>query len=207
MDKIERIKEFVKEKLKGEATGHDYWHALRVWKNTKQIGEGMDVDKEVVEISALVHDLIDEKVEQRMGKNELEKKLEEFGVDKEKIEKIIFVIDNISFSKNVPKEKLSLEAKIVQDADKLDALGAIGIARVFAYSGKAGRPIYDPEIKVEFNKERRIRSKTAINHFYEKLFLLKEEMNTEKAKEIAEKREQFMVEFLRRFFEEWEGRN
>ena len=203
-DKIQKIKEFVKEKSKGEASGHDYYHALRVWRNAKEIAKDFrGIDYEVVEISALVHDLVDDKVN-LMTREELVDKLREFGVDEEKIHSIMDVVDKISFRKNVPKEELSIEARIVQDADRLDALGAIGIARVFAYSGKAGRPIYDPDINPEMGS--RGKSKTAINHFYEKLFLIKEELNTDKAKRIAERRERVMVEFLEEFFEEWEGR-
>ena len=204
MEKIEKIKEFVEELSKGESTGHDYFHAIRVWKNAKEIAKDYEVDMEIVEVSALVHDLIDEKFENFIEKGELKQKLIEFGF-KEKVDEIMDIIDSISFRKNVDKDKLSLEAKIVQDADRLDALGAIGIARVFAYSGKTRRPIHNPQIKPELNKIGN-KSKTAINHFYEKLFLLKEMMNTKKAREIAEKREEFMLKFLEQFFEEWEGR-
>ncbi len=203
MELIQEVNEFVRELSEGEGTGHDYYHALRVWRNAKEIAKDFDVDMEVIEISALIHDLIDEKVE-LISKDELIKKLRDFGVEDKKIQQVMDVVEKISFSKNIPKDELSLEAKIVQDADRLDALGAIGIARVFTYSGKTGRPIHDPRIKPILDK--RIRSKTAINHFYEKLFRLKDEMNTQKAKRMAKAREEIMKSFLEQFYAEWEGR-
>jgi len=200
-DRIQKIKKIVRHHMGKDSTGHDYYHALRVWHNSKLLSEGLNIDLEVVEISALIHDLIDDKLDNRMTLDEVYEMLKQFNLEGDRIKHIIEIINNISFRKNVNKDKLSLEAKIVQDADRLDALGAIGIARAFSYSGKKGNMIYDPEIKPKTDE--RVNSTTAINHFYEKLFKLKDDMNTEKARKIAEHREQFMRQFLKEFFKEW----
>ncbi len=197
----EQFNEIIKLLKRIKSPSHDFLHALRVYKTAKElIMEG--VDEEVVEIAALVHDLIDEKLEEKIKEEELEEFLIKIGIEEEKVKKALEVSKSISFRKGIPKEKLTLEAKIVQDADRLDALGAIGIARAFCYAGEKGIPLYDEEIKPDFKNPK---GKTAINHFFEKLLKLKELMNTEKAKRLAEKRERFMIEFLEEFFKELEG--
>ncbi len=192
MNKITLVKQFVKNHLSKEYSGHDYFHALRVWKMAKKIAKNYDVDLEVVEISALLHDLIDEKLDNHLTNKDIVDFLKSIKLELIKIKKVLNIINSISFRKQIPKSDLSMEAKIVQDADRLDALGAVGIARVFAYAGRNRKLIYSSN-----NNE------TAIHHFYEKLFLLKDKMNTPEAKEIAKKRDKFMHEFLNEFLKEW----
>ncbi len=193
---LKNVEKFVREKLKDEPTGHDYYHAKRVMNTALKIQEEEGGDKFIISISALLHDIADEKTfGEKEGNEMIRNLLKSNGLEEEVINKILDIIGSVSFKKGkVPKSK---EGKIVQDADRLDALGAIGIARTFAYGGKNNRLIYDPEnVK-----------KTTIGHFYEKLFKLKDLMNTKKGKEIAEKREKIMREFLKNFFDEWEGRD
>jgi uncharacterized protein len=192
IDIIEEAKKYVKELTLDESTGHDYYHALRVYNNALYLAIGKDVDLDVVSLAALLHDLDDEKVAKKNSRHALDF-LEKY-LDKEKTKQVMEIIDNMSFrvqSRGV--ELNSLEGKIVQDADRLDALGAIGIARCFAYTGKTGRKIYDYSIDDE----------SAIAHFYQKLFRLDSLMNTSEARNIAEKRIEFMKEYLNEFFKEW----
>lgn len=192
IDIIEEAKKYVKELTLDESTGHDYYHALRVYNNALYLAIGKDVDLDVISLAALLHDLDDEKVAKKHSRFALD--FLEKHLDKEKTEQVMEIIDNMSFrvqSRGV--ELKSLEGKIVQDADRLDALGAIGIARCFAYTGKTGRKIYDYSIDDE----------SAIAHFYQKLFRLDSLMNTSEARNIAEKRIEFMKEYLNEFFKEW----
>ncbi|TDT69778.1 uncharacterized protein EV215_1317 [Hypnocyclicus thermotrophus] len=179
---IKNIKEEVKKRLKYDKTGHDFQHTMRVYKNALEIYEIEKTgDKFIIECSALLHDIADHK----FGYNDNDRRkiileiLNNYSIEKEKIEKIIDIVNTISFSKG--KIVKSIEGKIVQDADRLDALGAIGIARAFIYGGS---------IKSDLNE--------VIKHFYDKLFLLKDRMNTKTAKEIAKTREKFMYEFIKR---------
>ena len=201
---------FVKEKLEGAEAGHDWFHIERVWKLSKKIAEKEGGNLEVIELSALLHDIADPKFHN--GDETLALKiskdfLEEIHVEGELIEQVLFVIKNISFKNRAEApENLPLELQIVQDADRLDAIGAIGIARTFNFGGFKNNLMYHPEIKpnLGMNKEEYKKSNgTTINHFYEKLLLLKDLMNTETAKKIASERHDFMLQFLDEFYKEW----
>ena len=201
---------FVKEKLEGAEAGHDWFHIERVWKLSKKIAEKEGGNLEVIELSALLHDIADPKFHN--GDETLALKiskdfLEEIHVNAKLIEQVLFVIKNISFKNRAEApENPPLELQIVQDADRLDAIGAIGIARTFNFGGFKNNLMYHPEIKpnLGMNKEEYKKSNgTTINHFYEKLLLLKDLMNTETAKRIASERHGFMLQFLDEFYKEW----
>ena len=202
--------DFVKEKLHGAEAGHDWFHIERVWKLSKKIAETENCNLEVVELSALLHDIADPKF--HGGNETLALKiskdfLENQNVSNAIIEQVLFIIQNISFKNRgeAPKD-LPIELKIVQDADRLDAMGAIGIARTFNFGGFKNNLMYHPEIPPKLNmtkEEYKKNEGTTINHFYEKLLLLKDLMNTEKGKELAQERHDFMQKFLDEFYKEW----
>ena len=201
---------FVKEKLEGAEAGHDWFHIERVWKLSKKIAEKEGGNLEVIELSALLHDIADPKFhngDETLALKISQNFLEEIHVEDELIEQVLFVIKNISFKNRAEApENPPLELQIVQDADRLDAIGAIGIARTFNFGGFKNNLMYHPEIKPNFgmNKEEYKKSNgTTINHFYEKLLLLKGLMNTETAKRIASERHDFMLQFLDEFYKEW----
>ncbi len=201
---------FVKEKLEGAEAGHDWFHIERVWKLSKKIAEKEGGNLEVIELSALLHDIADPKFhngDETLALKISQNFLEELHVEGELIEHVLFVIKNISFKNRAEApENPPLELQIVQDADRLDAIGAIGIARTFNFGGFKNNLMYHPEINpnLGMNKEEYKKSKgTTINHFYEKLLLLKDLMNTETAKKIASERHDFMLQFLDEFYKEW----
>ena len=201
---------FVKEKLEGAEAGHDWFHIERVWKLSKKIAEKEGGNLEVIELSALLHDIADPKLhngDETLALKISQNFLEEIQVDAELIEQVLSVIKNISFKNRAEApENPPLELQIVQDADRLDAIGAIGIARTFNFGGFKNNLMYHPEIKpnLGMNKEEYKKSNgTTINHFYEKLLLLKDLMNTETAKKIASERHDFMLQFLDEFYKEW----
>ena len=201
---------FVKEKLEGAEAGHDWFHIERVWKLSKKIAEQEGGNLEVIELSALLHDIADPKFhngDETLALKISQNFLEEIHVEDELIEQVLFVIKNISFKNRAEApENPPLELQIVQDADRLDAIGAIGIARTFNFGGFKNNLMYHPEIKpnLGMNKEEYKKSNgTTINHFYEKLLLLKDLMNTETAKKIASERHDFMLQFLDEFYKEW----
>ena len=201
---------FVKEKLEGAEAGHDWFHIERVWKLSKKIAEKEGGNLEVIELSALLHDIADPKFhngDETLALKISQNFLEEIHVNAELIEQVLFVIKNISFKNRAEApENPPLELQIVQDADRLDAIGAIGIARTFNFGGFKNNLMYHPEIKpnLGMNKEEYKKSNgTTINHFYEKLLLLKDLMNTETAKRIASERHNFMLQFLDEFYKEW----
>lgn len=210
---IEKTIEFVKEKLKGAEAGHDWFHIERVWKLSKKIAQDEKCNQEVVELAALLHDIADPKFHH--GDETIALKisrdfLEGQEVSEEVIQQVILIIKNISFKNRgeAPKH-LSIELKIVQDADRLDAIGAIGIARTFNFGGFKNNLMYDPNIlpQLHMSKEEYKKSNgTTINHFYEKLLLLKDLMNTEKGRRLAEERHDFMLKFLDQFYKEWNVR-
>ncbi len=209
---VKEISEYIRKKFTGEATGHDWWHTYRVWKLSMKIAEKEgNADKTVLQLAALLHDVDDWKFnggDIKRGSMTARKLL--YGkVGNETIEKVADIIDNISFKGENENEHMeSLEGKIVQDADRLDAIGAIGIARVFAYGGANGRPIHDPRLTHKENmtfEEYKSNKGTSINHFYEKLLLLKDRMNTKEGKRLAESRHKFIENFLDEFYKEWEG--
>ncbi|MBN2680983.1 MAG: HD domain-containing protein [Bacteroidales bacterium] len=210
---IKNTQDYVKSLCYGETTGHDWWHVLRVRNTAIKIAEIENADLEIVELSALLHDVDDWKFKEKSEANEgiAEKWLKKNKIPAKKIELILEIIECVSFKgSGVETPMRTIEGKIVQDADRLDAMGAVGIARTFAYGGSRKRELYNPEEKPEihssFEDYKKSKSHT-INHFYEKLLLLKDRMNTETAKKMAESRHSFMLEYLNRFLEEWEGRD
>lgn len=211
---IDQTAEYVKKALKGEGTGHDWWHIYRVLKNAIHLCKEEDADLFVVQLGALLHDIADWKFnggDESIGPSMAREWLERMQVDEEVISHVCEIIKEVSFKgAGVKNQMKTIEGMVVQDADRLDALGAIGIARAFAYGGYKGREIYNPDIKPERHetfKAYKTKSGPSINHFYEKLLLLKELMNTGTAKAIAEQRHQFMEQYLDRFYKEWEGRD
>jgi uncharacterized protein len=209
---IARTTDFVKEKLKGAEAGHDWWHILRVWNNAKLIAKTENVELIVVELAALLHDIADAKFhggDEEIGPKTAVAYLKSQKADDMLIEKVAQIIRHISFKSNIDGQKyFSNELAVVQDADRLDAIGAIGIARAFTYGGYKGRELYNPGIKpnIKMSKEEyKNSSAPTINHFYEKLLLLKDKMNTATGKQLAEKRHQFMQQYLEQFYGEWEG--
>lgn len=209
---VKRTADYVKERLSGEGTGHDWWHVYRVWKASLYIAKReRKCDLFTVQIAALLHDIADWKFNKDplLGSKIAKQLLRRYKVNKDTITNVCYIVDNISFKGGTSRTKMrTKEGMIVQDADRLDALGAIGIARTFAYGGFKGRDIYNPGIKPlkyrNFKEFKRLHSKsTTINHFYEKLLLLRDLMNTKTGRRIAKEREDFMKEYLDRFFKDW----
>ena len=206
---IEKTKEFVMEKLYGEGSGHDWFHIERVYNLSRYLAEKENADSFIVEMAALLHDIDDWKFSSSNDTNttNTEVFLRKIQVNEEELIKIIKIINTISFKGGVvDSSQETIEGKVVQDADRLDAIGAIGIARTFAYGGNKNRVIYDPNIKpINFTSLEEVKSENnhTINHFNEKLLKLKDLMNTKSAKEIAEKRHKYMEEFLNEFYSEW----
>ena len=205
---IDRAAAYVREKFENEYSGHDWFHTLRVFKTATRIAEAEGADLVTVQLAALLHDVDDRKLspETYEDKANAREFLSENNIDSCKIEEICRIIGEISFAENcVPS---TLEGKCVQDADRLDAIGAIGIARAFAYGGNHNRLMYHPDVKPNLNmsKEEYVNSKsTTVNHFYEKLFKLTDMMNTDTAKAIAKERDAYMKDFIAEFLDEWEG--
>ena len=203
---------FVKQQLENAEGGHDWFHIERVYKNALLIAEGEDCNLTVVKLGALLHDIADSKFhggDETVGPKTARAFLESQNVSEDIILHVIAIIENISFKGgNFEKQFHSKELEIVQDSDRLDAIGAIGIARTFNYGGFKNRPLYNPNIQpnMNMNKEEYKNSESpTLNHFYEKLLLLKDKMNTETGKKIAQKRHDFMVTFLSQFYAEWDG--
>lgn len=208
---IEDTKQMVRQRLLNEGTGHDWYHIERVWKMAIHLAEKEKANLFVVELAALLHDLIDDKLvaNKEEAIQEVMYWLEGVGVSSSDSEKILEIIETISFKGGNTRKLHTIEAQLVQDADRLDAIGAIGIARCFAYAGSKGSPLFDPELSVReemTEKQYREGKSSAVHHFYEKLLKLKDLMNTESAKAIAEERHAFMEEYLTQFFNEWEGK-
>lgn len=205
---------FLKAKMDSESTGHDWYHVERVWKLSKQIAvhEAKQHDELVLELGALLHDIADWKFydgDLDEGPKQAEEWLKKINADEATIRKVKNIIKKTSFKGAGVKTNLNtVEEKIVHDADKLDAIGAIGIARTFAYGGHRGRPIYDPRLSPKEHKtfaQYKANSKHTVNHFYEKLLLLKDRMETKSGKKLAESRHNFMELYLKEFYDEWEG--
>ncbi len=211
---IELTKEFVKSTLTDAEGGHDWFHILRVYNNALLIAKDEKVDKFVVSLGALLHDIADSKFhkgDETVGPKIARKFLFKHNVDSLVIEHVINIIENISFNKSLESgEKFkSPELDVIQDADRLDAIGAIGIARCFNYGGFKNRALYNPEIKPNLNMSKEEYKKSTaptINHFYEKLLLLKDKMNTKTGKRIAQQRHDYMKQFLDQFYSEWNGK-
>jgi uncharacterized protein len=204
---------FVKEQLANSEGGHDWFHIERVYKNALLISKNENVDGFVVALGALLHDIADSKFydgDETVGPQKAREFLFKHNVDSKVIEHVVNIIENISFKGgNEPQKFRSLELDVVQDADRLDAIGAIGIARAFNYGGFKNRVLYNPEIKPNFNMskdEYKTSNAPTINHFYEKLLLLKDKMKTKTGKEIALDRHHYMEQFLMQFYNEWSGK-
>lgn len=210
---IQNTIRFVKNELKNAEGGHDWFHIERVYKNALLISDGENVDKTIVSLAALLHDIADSKFhkgDETVGPKKARQFLTTQQLSEEKMEHIVKIIENISFKGGNNKQQFhSKELDIVQDADRLDALGAIGIARTFNYGGFKNKKLYDPEIVPNLKmtpSEYKASDAPTINHFYEKLLLLKDRMNTETGRQIAAERHRFMEVFLQQFYAEWEGK-
>lgn len=209
---INKTKEYVSKVLSQDSSGHDWWHIYRVWKLAKYIAKQENTDIFIVELAALLHDIADWKFHDgdlSVGPATARKWLESQDVADDIIEQVCDIIKNVSFKgANVSQQPLSLEGQVVQDADRLDALGAIGIGRTFAYGGHKGRKMYDPNIPHQMHDSFEAYQKsegTTLNHFYEKLFLLKDRMNTKTGQALANERHQIMENFVEQFLKEWDG--
>jgi len=210
-DIILKTIDFVKSSLSEAEGGHDWWHIYRVWKTAKHIAHYEDVDIFIVQLGALLHDIADSKFhngDEEIGPRKAKAFLESLNVEIELIDHIVKIIDNISFRGKLPQKFKTPELDVIQDADRLDALGAIGIARTFNYGGFKGRSIYNPDIKPNHNltkEEYKNSEAPTLNHFYEKLLLLKDRMNTVTGRKMAEERHHFMLLYLDQFYKEWDG--
>jgi len=211
---IEQTISFVKKTLENVESGHDWWHIYRVWSVAKTIAESENCNLFIVELGALLHDIADSKFhsgDENVGPKLAMQFMKSVNIEEEIRGHIIKIVKNISFKGGNHKVTFtSKELDVVQDADRLDAMGAIGIARTFNYGGFKNRSIYNPEIKPNlYMTKEEYKSSTAptINHFYEKLLLLKDRMNTETGKKMAKNRHQFMEQYLEQFNKEWKGKN
>lgn len=206
---IKAVEERLKLALNEEPTGHGWWHSLRVRDLAKKIAQKERGDLFVIELAALLHDIDDWKFSKSSPTARARRLLDELGVDKQTIKQICYIIDNVSFKGAGVKDKMkTIEGKIVQDADRLDVIGAIGIARIFAYGGFMKREIYNPDVKPVMHKtfsHYKTHKGTSMNHFYEKVLLLKDRLNTKTAKQIAEQRHQFVENYVKQFLKEWNG--
>lgn len=208
---IEKTKEFVKAKLEGEGSGHDWWHIVRVYNNALDIVKKeaefyeKEIDIFVVELGSLLHDIADHKFgySDEDRKNIIKDFLLDLEVEKKIIEHVVYIANNISFKGGKNKHRMeTIEGEIVQDADRIDAIGAIGIGRTFAYGGYKKRVMYNPDCELDIKDK-----EDTISHFYEKLLLLKDKMNTKTGTEKAQNRHRVMEEFLDNFYSEWNGEN
>ena len=208
-ENIEQTAVFIRSLLEGEGSGHDWWHIQRVRNNALSISRIYEVDLFIVEMAALLHDIADHKFhdgDESIGLKKAKNWLNSLEVSNVDTEHILQIMKQVSFSSGLIPT--SLEGRIVQDADRLDAIGAIGIARTFAYGGYKKREIYNPEkppIKYKTLDDYKKNTNPTLNHFYEKLLLLKDLMNTKEATKMAEERHAYMKEFLSQFYKEWEG--
>ena len=201
---------YVKEVFATDFSGHDYFHTMRVYKMATNIAMKENADLQLVQLAALLHDVDDRKLSPKTceNKDRAVAFMRGQGLCEETIARVKDIIGEVSFMGTDSVVPKTLEGKCVQDADRLDALGAMGIARAFAYGGNHNRIMYDPEMKPALNmskEEYQNHVSTTVNHFYEKLFLLKDMMNTESAKAIAEHRERYMKDYIDEFMDEWEG--
>jgi uncharacterized protein len=210
---IEQTAAYVRQTLQQAEGGHDWWHILRVWNNAKLIAKTEPADILVVELAALLHDIADSKFHggnEEIGPQTAVAFLQSLQVEPAVISHVENIIRHVSFKSSFDGNLFhSPELAVVQDADRLDAIGAIGIARAFNYGGHKGREMHNPEIMPNLNMSKEEYKNTTaptINHFYEKLLLLKDKMNTATARKLAEGRHQYMQGFLEQFYEEWEGK-
>lgn len=209
---IQKTVDFVKENLKNAEWGHDWWHIYRVWKTAQHISKTESWNPLIIELWALLHDIADSKFhngDEEIWPRKAKNFLISLNISEEIITHVVNIIENISFKGGNHIQKFhSLELNVVQDADRIDALGAIGIARTFNYGGYKNRELYNPEIPPKLNMSKdEYKASTAptLNHFYEKLLLLKDKMNTQTGKQMAHHRHEYMEKFLEEFHSEWEG--
>lgn len=207
---IQAIASDVELKLNQAEAGHDWWHIVRVWRNAKRICLVEQVDQYVVEIAALLHDIADAKFhdgDESIGPKVAIEIMSKHGIQDDVKSHVVNIIENMSFKNSFEKSTFSTaEMRVLQDADRLDAIGAIGIARAFSYGGYKGRSFMDPSIAPEIHLSKESYKKTSaptINHFYEKLLLLKDGMHTEEGKKMAKQRHEYMLGYLDQFYEEW----
>lgn len=209
---IQKTITFVQARLQGEGSGHDWWHIQRVWTLAKKLARLEGANMEIVELAALLHDVADRKLndgDEEVGLRKVRTFLMDNGADKITTKEVLSIIEGYSYTAHLRNKKGmdTLEGQVVQDADRLDAIGAIGIARTFNYGGHHNRPLYDPQIPLSATVTAEAYTKSTsptINHFYEKLLHLKDLMNTKTAKKIASSRHRFMERYLKQFFKEWE---
>ena len=207
---VQNATKFIKEIFQNDFSGHDFFHSMRVYRTAINIAEAEHADMEVVALAALLHDVDDRKLSPMTAekKENAARFMRSQNMSESEIRQVCQIIDEVSFKGTDSVRPSTPEGKCVQDADRLDALGAIGIARTFAYGGSHHRAIYDPELppRTAMNQAQYYSSKsTSLNHFYEKLFLLEGMMNTETGKAIARKRTQYMQQFVDEFLNEWDG--
>jgi uncharacterized protein len=210
---IQRTADHVKDVMAGDSSGHDWWHVYRVWQTAIRLASQMEANLTVVELGALLHDIADWKLHDgdvEIGPRVAREWLESLKARPEIVDRVSGIIAGLSFAgAGVPDKACSVEAQIVQDADRLDALGAVGIGRTFAFGGAHHRLMYDPEITPVYHdnfESYKSSASPTINHFYEKLFLLKDRMHTAAGREMAEGRHQYMVDFVNRFYMEFDGK-
>lgn len=209
---VRKTAEHVRSKLRDEGTGHDWWHVDRVWRNALKIGKAERANMEVVELAALLHDIADWKFngnDLKAGARETRRWLGELGAEAEVIDHVCEIVEGVSFKRAGEKDEMrTREGRVVQDADRLDAIGAIGIARCFAYGGSIGNQLHDPTVKPKRHaspEDDRNAKGTSLNHFQEKLLLLKDRMKTKTGRRLADHRHRFMKKYLEEFEREWEG--
>jgi len=210
---LRETKKYLRATFEGEGSGHDWWHIERVLNNAMTIAKKeAGADLFIVQLGALLHDVADFKFhggDDTVGGKVTTLWLKKMGVDEETMKEVVHIVDNVSFKGiGVESKMKSIEGKIVQDADRLDAIGAIGIARAFAYGGHKGRPLHAPGSKPEQHKSfeaYKTRSASTINHFYEKLLHVKDLMNTDTGKKVALRRHKFLEVYLTEFYDEWNG--
>ena len=212
---IEKTIAFVNKTLEGAEGGHDWFHIQRVYLNAKLIAKGEDVDSFVIALGALLHDIADAKFydgDETIGPKKAAEFLHSQNVESSVIEHVVKIIENISFKNSLSTESIQFSSKeldVIQDADRLDAIGAIGIARCFNYGGFKNRELYNPDIEPNLNLSKtayKNASSPTINHFYEKLLLLKDKMNTKTGRKIAINRHKYMEKYLEQFYAEWNGK-
>jgi uncharacterized protein len=207
---VDRTAAFVRSQMEGDSSGHDWWHVWRVWQNSLFISRSENADRFVTELAALLHDIADWKFhdgDDSAGPKAARAWLSEQSIDESVIDHVCEIVATVSFKgAGVETPMATLEGKIVQDADRLEAIGAIGIARCFAFGGAKGRLMHDPEDPPELHasfEDYKKKSGPSINHFYEKLLLLKDRMNTETGRKLATQRHQVLEDFLEQFHAEW----
>ncbi len=210
---IHRVSKAIQRQFAQEQSGHDWYHMLRVWRAAKYIAKQEKANQYIVELGALLHDIADAKFhhgDHEIGPRKARTLLRKVGADASTIEQVAYIVGNVSFSKAGRRKTMrTLEGKVVQDADRLDAVGAICIARIFTYGGHRGRPIFDPHVKPFKNMPIALAHKgdSSLHHFYEKILNVRELMNTKTGRRLAKSRHVFTERYLKQFFVEWEGRD